>query len=176
MPRVSIRDLSRILIGLTSDRPFENPPLSDEITLVELLGDSRRAIAPAVRPRMGAGNHSLGAFAAVFGVLQLRAGTRPCYVQTHVSPQGNVSRYRIGADLIDANRASGVSFRYPEGSALVEGGTTAAIVNTDAAVGEANRVYTEEWYLEPGEVLSWHHQTANTALEAFFSWFELPGP
>ncbi len=176
MPRRSIRTIAQILLGLTTDDPAATPALGDEIGLVERLGDSRLSVVPAFRPRLGGGTIATPTAAAVFSVGQVRAGPRPIYVLFFTSTVGAGSvRWRVGADLIDANRAGGQQWLHPQGSAIVEGGTTVAGQN---AVTQRLEVASDplkfEAYLEPGEVLSLHHITANTQFVAGFNWHEVP--
>lgn len=177
MPRVSIRSLARVLLGLTTDQPSDTPPLADELQLVEVVGSSRKQVRPAVRPRMGGGSQTFAGIAAVFSVVQLRAGTQPLYVSGFESLSGVSVRWRIGADLIEANRAASADvWEFPASTAIVEGGTTAAAIAGQAVSSPAGAqpLRLGEHYLDPGEVISFHHQTANTALSAAFNWVEVP--
>ncbi len=173
MPRVSIRDISRVLLGLTTDAPSDSQPLADEIQLVELLGDSRQQIRPAIRPRMGGGAGNFTAAATRFGVVQLRAGQFPVFVSRFQVVSGFATTWRVGADLIESVRTAETSvWAFPTGAAIVEQGeTAAAVVGQSVAAADD---FPIEHYLESGEVLSVHSAAAATNLQASFNWVEVP--
>ncbi len=174
MPRVSIRSITRALIGLTTDMPSDTQPLADEIQLVERLGDSKHDIQPAVRPRMGGAEDQFTAAAATFGVVQLRAGSRPLWVLRHISSSPSTT-FRVGADLITAQRvASNGVWQHPAGgTAIVEHGATAAAVVPRQVIIQ-NVPNLMEYFLEPGEVLSYHCFLAATLVNGRFNWREVP--
>lgn len=181
MPRTNIRSLARILLGLTSDSPDQSPPLSDEVSLVERLGDSRLSLAPAFRPIMAGAVAGMGPPAAgLHAVVQVRAGVNPIYVTefalTEVTDSGV---WRAGPDLITAGRTplgNLGQWSHPPTSAIAEIGTTAVGIIVIAGSQDAlqDEVIRQEIYLEPGEVLSFHHLVPQQALEARFQWYEVP--
>lgn len=176
MPRVSIRTLSRLLIGLTTDDPSDTPSIADELQLVEVMGVNRHAVVPAARPLAAGGSDNFTAGVGVFGIVQVRAAERPIIVvEFESSTTGGDVGVRAGADLISANRAAARQWRVAGGSAFVEHGTSVAAV----AAGtfqfiRPSKTYKQEIYLEPGEVVSFHKRTANAALSAEFNWYEIP--
>ncbi len=174
MPRVSIRSISQLLLGLTTDTPQSTQPLSDEIQLVERLGDARLDVVPAVRPRHGGGSDSFTAAATRFGVVQVRAAERPIYVVHFQQISGFIARWRVGDDLIETVRAaSGDVFAFPQSAAIVEHGETAAAVVAGVSLAVV-QVIDAEIYLEPGEVLAFHAAAAAQNLSGAFVWREVP--
>lgn len=175
MPRVSIRSLANLMLGLTTDSPSDSPPIDDTLQLIELAGDNHLAVEPGARPKSGGGRGSRAAAVGLLGIVQLRAGMKPVHIiefEVEGAAGALPSFYVQDTDPINANRADVAHWTIgPAQSAVLETGTGAAIANSQPAV--IARVYRQPIYLEPGEVMGAIGLIANQVVTASFQWQEI---